>query len=107
MHSIFGASFYFRNKLHLLEAELFSYKGRNKDANSLYAAAIIASKSSKFIHEQGLACELAGFHYKKIGDLQRAWGFFNQAKLCYTEWGSEMKVECITRQLAVLGGSRI
>mmetsp|Transcript_4325 Transcript_4325/g.8337 ORF Transcript_4325/g.8337 Transcript_4325/m.8337 type:complete len:384 (-) Transcript_4325:155-1306(-) len=95
------------NKVHLLEAELSSHEGRNEDANSLYAAAIIASRSSRFVHEQGLACELAGFHYKKIGDLQRALGFFNQAKSCYAEWGSEMKVEGITRQLAFLGGGEI
>jgi len=97
----------YRNKVHLLEAELSSHEGRNEDANSLYAAAIIASRSSRFIHEQGLACELAGFHYKKIGDLQRALGFFNQAKSCYAEWGSEMKVEGITRQLAILTGGTL
>jgi len=95
------------NKVHLLEAELSSHEGRNEDANSLYAAAIIASRSSRFVHEQGLACELAGFHYKKIGDLQRALGFFNQAKSCYAEWGSEMKVEGITRQLAILTGGTL
>jgi len=92
------------NKVYLLEAELASYEGRNEEAKSSYAAAILASRSSKFIHEQGLACELAGFHYKKIGDSRRAWGFFNQAKLCYAEWGSEMKVESIAQQLSMLGG---
>lgn len=94
------------NKVHLLDAELSSYEGRNEDANSLYAAAILSARASRFIHEQGLACELAGFHYKKIGDLQRAFGFFNQAKLCYAEWGSEMKVNFINRHLTVLGSGR-
>jgi hypothetical protein len=79
-----------------------SYEGRNEEASSSYAAAILASRSSRFVHEQGLACELAGFHYKKIGDLRRACSFFNQANLCYTEWGSDVKVAFITRQLCLL-----
>lgn len=54
---------------------------------------------SGFIHEQGLACELAGHHYKKVSEFSRAWGFFNQAKRCYTEWGSQMKVDSVTQQL--------
>jgi len=90
------------NKVYLLEAELSSHEGRNEDAKSFYAAAILASRSSRFKHEEGLACELAGFHYKKIGDLHRAWGFFNKAKQCYAEWGSDVKVNFITRQLSVL-----
>ena len=49
-----------------------------------------------------LACELAGNHYKKIGDNKSALGFFNQAKQCYTEWGSQMKVEVINKQLLLL-----
>merc|ERR1712194_220599 len=60
----------YRNKVHLMEAEMFSYEGNNESASSFYAAAILASRSSSFVHEQGLACELAGFHYKKIGNLR-------------------------------------
>ena len=103
-HLVFASS-NVRNKIHLLEAELSSYESRDEDANASYAAAILASRSSGFIHEQGLACELAGFHYKKMGDLQCAQDFFNQAILCYTEWGSEMKVDSITQQLGVLVGN--
>ena len=114
--------------MHLLEAELSSFEGRNEEAQSSYAAAILASRSSRFvfcivavaitcvcliniisanqpssvahrfIHEQGLACELAGFHFQKIGNVQRACRFFDQAKSCYTEWGSPMKVESISHQ---------
>jgi len=89
----------FRNKVHLLEAENFSFHGNHEEAKASYAAAITAARCSRFIHEQGLACELAGFHYKKIGDHVSAWSFFNQAKQCYADWGSQVKVDSINRQL--------
>lgn len=92
----------YENKVHLLEAELYSFEGKHGEAKSSYAAAILNSRSSKFVHEQGLAYELAGFHYKKIGDPHRARGFFNHAKICYFEWGSQMKVESVSRQLEYL-----
>ena len=64
-----------------------------------YAAAIRYACSSRFIHEQGLACELAGYHYKRNGDMSDARSLFEQAKKCYTDWGSQMKVDSITRAL--------
>lgn len=93
----------FRNKVHLLQAELSSYKGKNGDAERSYAAAISSSDASSFIHEQGLSCELAGLHHKRNGDVPRACIFFRQAIQCYTKWGSNMKVESVTQQLGMLG----
>ncbi len=90
----------YQNKVYLLEAELFSFEGRLQRAQNLYTAAIEASASSKFIHEQGLAYELAAFHNEKSGNASKAWEYFNQAKSCYAQWGSRMKVEFIENQLA-------
>ena len=89
-------------KVHLLQAELFSFHNKINEAQSSYAAAITCARSSGFIHEQGLACECAGYHCKKIGDLRGAWTFFDRAKHCYTEWGSQMKVDSIAIQLGSL-----
>jgi len=89
----------FCNKVHLLEAEIFSHEGNHKEAKVKYAAAVSSARCSGMIHEQGLACEHAGFHYKKIGDNRRACCFFDQANQCYAEWGSQMKVDHITREL--------
>lgn len=75
------------------------YQNHHKKAKASYAAAISSARSSGFIHEQGLACELAGYHFKKIGDYRSACSSFEQAKQCYTEWGSQTKVESVTRQL--------
>ena len=89
-------------KVHLLEAEQFSFQNRYSAAESSYAAAINSARSSGFIHEQGLACELAGYHFKKVSDLPSAWISFDQAKQCYVEWGSQMKVDSVSRQLRSL-----
>jgi len=75
---------------------------KNDEAKIAYDAAIAASSSSKFIHEQGLACELAGFHYTRIEKYDTAREFFNQAKTCYNEWGSQMKVKHVTDQIVLL-----
>lgn len=92
----------YSNKVHLLEAEYFSLRWKNDEAKIAYDAAIAASRSSKFIHEQGLACELAGFHYTRIEKYDTAREFFNQAKTCYNEWGSQMKVKHVTDQIVLL-----
>ena len=85
-----------------MEAELKSYEGKHDEAKAYYVASISSAEASGFIHEQGLACELAGKHCKKLGDNSSARNFFNQAKVCYTEWGSQMRVESIARQLNLL-----
>eukprot|EP00581_Thalassiosira_minuscula_P032871 CAMPEP_0183765380 /NCGR_PEP_ID=MMETSP0739-20130205/10914_1 /TAXON_ID=385413 /ORGANISM="Thalassiosira miniscula, Strain CCMP1093" /LENGTH=274 /DNA_ID=CAMNT_0026004045 /DNA_START=79 /DNA_END=903 /DNA_ORIENTATION=+ len=89
----------FRNKVHLLEAENFSFCGENDNAKASYAAAITSAGCSRFIHEQGLAYECAGIHHKKIGDHSSAFRFFSRAKHCYQEWGSQVKVASMTRLL--------
>ena len=86
----------------MLEAELKSYEGKHDEAKAYYVASINSAKASGFIHEQGLACELAGKHCKKVGDNSSARNFLNQANVCYTEWGSQMRVESIARQLNLL-----
>lgn len=89
----------FRGKVYLLEAEMFSFEKRNDEARASYAAAITSSGASRFVHEQGLANELAGLHYKKMGEADTALHLFQRAKECYQKWGSQMKVESITRHM--------
>ena len=89
----------FSNKVHILEAEMYSFERKGKDAISSYAAAITSSRYSNYVHEEGLACELAGLHYKKTSETQTALDFFQRAKECYVQWGSQVKVESITQQM--------
>ncbi len=87
----------YKNKFYLLEAELQSL--HNNHCNDLYDASIISARNSGFIHEQGLACEKAGFHYKRYGDACSAFEYFKQARACYDEWGSSVKVDAIQAEL--------
>ena len=89
----------FRNKLELLEAEQYGVDNYHDKARASYAAAIASARKTKFIHEQGLACEKAGFYYKRMKDNEKSLEYFNQARECYAEWGSTWKVESIQREL--------
>ena len=86
----------------MLEAEQLSIKNKVTEAHASFAAAIGSARTSGFIHEQGLACELAGYHCKRVNDFGNAWVLFNRAKQCYAEWGSQMKVDSISSQLESL-----
>lgn len=90
--------------LHWLEAELCSFEKNLAGAETSYASAIEAAASSGFIHEKGLSCELAGLHYEKIGRLPTALDFFRQARDCYEEWGSQLKVKSISQQIEKIDG---
>ena len=85
-----------------MEAELKSHGGKHDEAVTSYVASIGSAKASGFINEQGLACELAGNHCKKVGDMSGAENFLIQARMCYTEWGSQMRVKSIDRQLVLI-----
>jgi len=89
----------YKNKLELLDAELHGLSARHREAVALYDAAIASAKTAKFINEQGLACEKAGFYYKGKLDARNAFVYFQQAHACYEEWGSRVKVEVIQREL--------
>ncbi len=92
----------YNGKVLLLEAEMHSFKKKNEDAKSRYSAAVSAFRSARYVHEQGLACELAGFHYTRINEPETALDCFKQAKECYVHWGSVVKVEFITQQISQL-----
>lgn len=91
-------------QVHLLKAEIQSLEeAKGGDcrggAEASYVAAITSARDSGFVHEQGLACELAGFHHKRFGNHKRAQDYFSQAQQCYTVWGSQLKVGSMARQL--------
>ncbi len=91
----------FTNKLCLLEAEQLSLCTGNDHLNAmnLYDASIAAAKRSGFTLERGLAFEKAGFYYKRAGALLNALEYFKQARACYEEWGSSMRVNMIQKEI--------
>eukprot|EP00984_Skeletonema_dohrnii_P024547 scaffold13678_cov106-Skeletonema_dohrnii-CCMP3373.AAC.2 len=89
----------YSNKLCLLVAEQQSLSCDHLNAIKFYDASIESARKSGFIHEQGLACEKAGFYYKRYGAVHKALDYFKQARECYEEWGSSMKVDFIQNEL--------
>ena len=85
----------FQNKASLLLAEKLSFSQKNCDAEVQYVNAVEEAKSSSFVHEEGLASELAGAHYERLGNIVKALPLFQQAENCYVDWGSMVK----TRQM--------
>jgi len=88
----------YQNKMFLLEAELYSFNKKDEQAQAKYDLAISSGKDLTYVHEEGLANECAGVHYKKKGDAAEALVYFQRAKECYTRWGSDMKVESVQQQ---------
>jgi len=97
----------YQNKVHILEAELISSGRKDRKARIEYKAAIEASQKSGFVHEEGLACELAGEHCERFRDSKQALKFYKQAKTCYVKWGSVMKADLMDDHISRLGGSMI
>ena len=84
------SSWNFKNKLLLLEAEKLSIVG-NETNKPNYDLAIKSSQSSKFIHDEALACELAGKHFERTKNFKEAIKLYKQAEKCYRKWGTEKK----------------
>ena len=91
-----------RNKLELLEAEQYGIAAPNNSVAVLfgYNSAIASARKARFHHEEGLACEKAGFYCKRTKDNEKAFMYFNQARECYEKWGSTVKVEFIQKELS-------
>jgi hypothetical protein len=103
-HAASNSEWNFSNKLFLLEAEQYvAIQGNSFPHHhrilALYDASIASAKKSRFIHEQGLACEKAGVYCMRTRDVRKASVYFTQARQCYEEWGSSMKVDFIQKKL--------
>ena len=71
---------------------------RNFDeAETLYDAAILSSKTHKFVNEEALANELAGRFYLETGRKNRSVHYFMQAFEKYNEWGAVAKAALLSK----------
>lgn len=87
----------YKNKYLLLKAAYLTVTGNSFEAGEVYDNAISASRASKFVHEEGLACEFAAMHHKKHGNNAFALSLLSQAESCYKIWGSNIKEAHIAR----------
>jgi len=81
----------FENKWYLLEAEESFYNNDFDAAKSYYDKAISSAKDHKFVHEEALAYELAGYFYLELGDIDKCVEYFLHAHERYQEWVSRKR----------------
>jgi len=79
----------FEHKLLLVMAEMERLRGTDLKALRFYDAATQAAGS--FVHERGLARELAGHHCRALGLEGLAKRYFQEAVVDYRLWGAEAK----------------
>jgi len=76
----------FDNKLFLLEAESYFCHGQYDKAEEKYQSAIESSRLHRFVHEEGLACELFGSFCKTRGKSSKHIELMARARDCYKKW---------------------
>jgi PAS domain S-box-containing protein len=88
----------FENRSALVGAELARLKGSDTDAGRLYDQAIRSARANGFVHNEALACELAGRFYMARGFEDIGQMYLLRARNGYLRWGADGKV----RQLEML-----
>src|SRR5579871_2062282 len=82
----------FENRAALVAAEIARIEGRILDAQTLYERAIQSAHVHGFVHNEGLASELAGRFYASRGYEKIATTYLREGHSCYGRWGAEGKV---------------
>jgi PAS domain S-box-containing protein len=82
----------FENRAALVAAEIARIEGRLLDAQDAYERAIRSAQAHGFVHNEGLARELAGRFYASRGYDLIATTYLREARRCYRRWGADAKV---------------
>ena len=78
----------FKNKLLLVEAELYYTRKDYARAAICYEASIEAAHEHKFMNEEAMASELAGIFCFEIGLLSKAKSHYLHSVECFKKWGA-------------------
>eukprot|EP00985_Skeletonema_marinoi_P033270 scaffold40893_cov161-Skeletonema_marinoi.AAC.1 len=93
------SSWNFLNKSLLLQAEQYFYLKEFESAKRCYDDAISFAKDYRFVHEEALACELAGYFLVERGERTSSLPYFLRAQRKYREWGASAKEESLKRYI--------
>jgi predicted ATPase/signal transduction histidine kinase len=88
----------FLNRYALVSAEVARIEGRALDAERLYEEAIRSAHANGFVHNEGLAHELASRFYRARGFDRIADLYLREARACYARWGADGKVKQIDQR---------
>ena len=86
-----GIEWNFNSKIQLLLAERAYYKNDVDVAKTAYDEAIAKARQTGFIHEEALACELAGSFYCERGAISEGRSYLQDSVALYTRWGAHRK----------------
>jgi GAF domain-containing protein len=82
----------FENRAALVGAEIARIEGRDSDAMRLYEEAIKSAHGNEFVHNEGLANELAARFHGACGFETISRAYLRNARYCYVRWGADGKV---------------
>lgn len=82
----------FRNKVLLIEAEMYNAQKDYEKAAVCYEASVKAAGEHRFIHEEAIANELAGMFYLDRGLHQKSHEYFTRSIECFEQWGAHAMV---------------
>lgn len=82
----------FENRAALVGAEIARIEGRTLDAQDLYEKAVRSARDNDFVHNEGLANEMAARFYSQRGFERIAATYLQDARYCYLRWGANGKV---------------
>lgn len=87
-----NASATFLDKHMLVAAEVARIEGDIVEAMALYEKAIQSARENGFVHNQGIAYELASAFYRARGFQKIADTYLQEARNCFVRWGADGKV---------------
>jgi signal transduction histidine kinase len=82
----------FENRATLVRAEIARIQGRELEAERLYEQAIRSAHENGFVHNEGLAYEVAARFYAALGFETFSNAYLQNARACYVRWGADGKV---------------
>jgi PAS domain S-box-containing protein len=80
------------NRQTLIAAEIARLDDRELEAERLYEEAIRLARENGFVHNEGIANELAARFYAARGFATIAYAYLRNARYCYLRWGAVGKV---------------
>ena len=87
----------FETRAALVGAEIARIEGRDLDAMRLYERAIRSAHANGFVHNEAVACELAGRFYLGRGLEKNGYAHLHEARACFALWGADGKVRQLDR----------
>ena len=87
----------------LIGAEIARLEGRHLDAERLYEESIRLARQNGFVHNEGIASELAARFYAARDFETIAQAYLRNARYCYLRWGADGKVRQLDESYPQLG----